>query len=100
MTNDLSASGIAASGLDLSEVFMFFFLMLGPFKILGPFAKMTRDIDDASRNALATRAVLFSTLALALATLIGESSLTNYGVSLNVLAIAGGLVLFLVSIRT
>jgi len=44
---------------------MFFFLMLGPFKILGPFAKMTKDIDDASRNALATRAVIFSALALA-----------------------------------
>jgi multiple antibiotic resistance protein len=99
-TNGLSTSGIAASGLDLSEVFMFFFLMLGPFKIVGPFAKMTKDLDDASRKALATRAIIFSGLALALATLVGEKSLTNYGVSLNVLAIAGGLVLFLVSIKT
>jgi small neutral amino acid transporter SnatA (MarC family) len=99
-TNGFSTSGIAASGLDLSEVFMFFFLMLGPFKILGPFAKMTKDLDDASRRGLATRAIIFSGLALTLATLIGEKSLTNYGVSLNVLAVAGGLVLFLVSIRT
>ena len=88
------------SGVDLSEIFMFFFLMLGPFKILGPFAKMTKDLDEASRRVLATRAIIFSGLALALATLIGEKSLTNYGVSLDVLAIAGGLVLFLVSIKT
>jgi multiple antibiotic resistance protein len=100
MINDLPNSGIAASGLDLSEAFMFFFLMLGPFKILGPFVKMTKELDDASRKGLATRAIIFSGLALALATLIGEKSLANYRVSLNVLAVAGGLVLFLVSIKT
>jgi multiple antibiotic resistance protein len=100
MINDLPSSGIAASGVDLSEAFMFFFLMLGPFKILGPFTKMTKDLDDASRKGLATRAIIFSGLALALATLIGEKSLANYRVSLDVLAVAGGLVLFLVSIKT
>ena len=100
MTNGLPSSDMAASGLDLSEVFMFFFLMLGPFKILSPFATMTKDLDEASRRALAIRAIIFSGLALIVATLIGEQTLTNYNVSLNVLAAAGGLVLFLVSIKT
>lgn len=96
----LSSSGIGASGLDLGEVFTFFFLMLGPFKILGPFSKLSKDLDTRARRALAARAIIFSGLAVTLATLIGESSLTRYGVSLNVLAIAGGIVLFLVSLQT
>jgi multiple antibiotic resistance protein len=79
--------------VDLGEVFTCLFLMLGPINVLGQFVKMTEGADDRFRSQLAIRATIFSCLALVAAALVGERSLRNYGVSLNVLALTGGLVL-------
>ncbi len=49
---------------------------------------------------IALRATLISTAALLFAGLVGENSLTNYGIPLPVLALAGGIILFLVALRT
>ncbi len=82
------------------KIFMMLFLMLGPIKILVPFVNMTRGSDPAFRRRLATRAVLFSTAALAVAGALGRSVLDNFNISLPVLALTGGLVLFLVALQT
>jgi multiple antibiotic resistance protein len=86
--------------VDLGETVTFLFLMLGPMKILGPFVKMTEEAEDRFRKQLAIRATFFSCLALAAADLFGERSLHNYGVSLNVLMLTGGLVLSAVAFQT
>ncbi len=44
---------------DLSQVFTFLFVMIGPIKLLAPFAKMTRNSDIKFRFQLALRAALF-----------------------------------------
>jgi hypothetical protein len=90
-------SSISSAHVDLGEVFTFLFLMLGPINVLGPFVKMTEGADDRFRRQLAIRATIFSCLALVAAALVGERSLRNYGVSLNVLALTGGLVLSVVA---
>src|SRR5262249_37160550 len=82
------------------KVFFMLFLMLGPFKILVPFVEMTRDSDAVFRWRLATRSILFSMTALALAGLLGRSMLDNFNISLPVLALTGGVVLFLVALQT
>jgi multiple antibiotic resistance protein len=82
------------------KIFIMLFLMLGPIKILVPFVNMSGDSDSAFRRRLATRAVLFSAAALALAGLLGRSMLENLNISLPVLALTGGLVLFLVALQT
>ena len=74
--------------------------MLGPINVLGPFVKMTKRADDRFRRQLAIRATIFSCLALAAAALVGERSLRDYGVSLNVLMLTGGLVLSVVAFQT
>jgi multiple antibiotic resistance protein len=93
-------SSISSAQVDLGEVFAFLFLMLGPINVLGPFVKMTEGAEDQFRRQLAVRATILSCLGLATAAVIGERTLRNYGVSLNVLALAGGLVLSVVAFQT
>lgn len=82
------------------KVFIMLFLMLGPIKILMPFVNMTRGSDAAFRRRLATRAILFSTAALGVAGLLGNSMLDNFNIAVPVLALTGGLILFLVALQT
>jgi len=95
------AEAVAArQPLGFKQMFLLLFLMLGPIKILGPFVALTRDFDAARRNRLANRAILFSAAALAVAALLGRGMLENYSVPTPVLSLTGGLVLFLVALKT
>lgn len=84
---------------DLSQVFVFFFLMLGPIKIVGPFVRITRALDDAARHHLAMRAFLISSASTVIAAVVGHTVLQNWHVSLGALLLAGGVVLFLVALQ-
>jgi len=80
------------------QVFTFLFLMLGPFKIIGPFAKITKEADPALTRRIALSATLFSVLALFVAAFFGESILVSYGIPVPILALSAGLILFLVAL--
>ena len=82
------------------KVFFMLFLMLGPIKILVPFVDLTRSSDPDFRRGMATRAILFSAAALALAGALGRTMLENFEISLPVLAMTGGIILFLVALQT
>jgi multiple antibiotic resistance protein len=81
-------------------ILLMLFLMLGPVKVLVPFANMTHSCDAVFRRRLATRAILFSAAALGIAGALGRSMLDNLNISIPVLALTGGVVLFLVALRT
>jgi multiple antibiotic resistance protein len=83
----------------LVQVWGFFFLLLGPIKIIAPFARMTEGADATFRRRLALRAFLFSTCIVLLAGTMGVQALRNYAVPPLVLALTGGLVLFLVALQ-
>lgn len=83
----------------LGQMFTFFFLMLGPIKILGPFVQITRKADTALTRRIAIRAFLYSCAALVLAVVIGEEFLRKFNIRVPVLAIAAGIILFLVALR-
>jgi len=85
--------------LDAGQIFTFLFLMLGPFKILGPFARMTAGAEPKLITKVTIRAILVSTITLLLAAVIGESMLTNFGIPLAILALAAGIILFLVALQ-
>ena len=53
------------------------FLMLGPFKIIGPFAKLTKGADAALTRQIAVQAILFSSIALLVAAFTGQYILTR-----------------------
>ncbi len=81
------------------QMFTFFFLMLGPIKMIGPFAKMTQGADLRLARRIALWAILFSMVALLLAGLVGESILPRFNMPLTVMALAAGIVLFLVALQ-
>ncbi|MFS8115999.1 MarC family protein [Rhizobium jaguaris] len=82
------------------KIFFMLFLMLGPIKILMPFVALTGNWDARFRRRMARRAILFSAAALATAGLLGRTMLENFEISLPVLAMTGGIILFLVALRT
>jgi multiple antibiotic resistance protein len=83
---------------DITHIFTILFLMLGPFKIIVPYAKLTEDADKVLARKIAIRAIVYSSLALLMAATIGEKILTNYGIPVPILAMTGGIVLFLVAL--
>jgi multiple antibiotic resistance protein len=83
---------------DITQIFFFLFLMLGPFKILGPFVQMTQHTTPAFTRQLAIRAIFISILAILIASFMGEQVLGNFGIPVPILALAGGIVLFLVAL--
>jgi multiple antibiotic resistance protein len=83
---------------DTTQLFMFLFLMLGPFKIIGPFVKMTQHATPEFTRQLALRAILFSILAVLVASFMGEKVMGNFGIPAPILALAGGIILFLVAL--
>src|SRR4051794_7943923 len=58
MSQDVAAPIV--QGFGARTIFFMLFLMLGPIKVLLPFANMTRGRDPVFRRRLALRAILFS----------------------------------------
>jgi multiple antibiotic resistance protein len=97
---DAAADPVPARHIPAAQVFTLLFLMLGPFKIVGPFLKLTKGADDRLARRIAVRAPVFSALALLVAGFLGETILNGYGIPLPVLALSGGIILFLVALKT
>ena len=83
---------------DLREVFTFLFIMLGPIKLLAPFAKLTAASSESESRSLALRGTLIATLTVLAASFIGQAILAKWNVSPGALAIAGGILFFLVAL--
>ena len=86
--------------ISAGEMLAFFFLLLGPIKILGPFVKLTRGAEPRFGRQLAIRGILLAAGALGAAAIVGEKFLDNFRIGLPVLAITGGLILFLAAMDT
>ncbi len=87
-----------ASSFDTREIFTFLFIMLGPIKLLAPFAKMTATHSAAESRSLAFGGALIATLTVLAASFIGQAMLAKWGVSVGALAVAGGILFFLVAL--
>jgi multiple antibiotic resistance protein len=82
-----------------SEIFTIFFVTLGPLKTLGPFVKRTHGLDDRVVRQIAVRAFLIAVPAIVIGSLIGQRVLDKWHVSIGALAIAAGIILFLVALQ-
>ncbi len=83
----------------IAHIFTFMFLMLGPFKIIGPFSKATQGADAALMRQVALRSTLFASIGLLIAAFLGEYILRKYGIPVTVLALSAGIILFLVALQ-
>ena len=83
---------------DNSQIFTLLFLMLGPFKVIGPFSKITKNADTALTRQIALYAILYSIVGLVLAAILGENILANFNIPIPILALSGGIIFFLVAL--
>lgn len=97
---ETAAGPVLPSQFPLGQVFTILFLMLGPFKVIGPFFKVTKGADAQSIRRIAMWATLFSAVALLIAGLLGEFFLSRYSIPLPVLSLAGGVIFFLVALKS
>jgi multiple antibiotic resistance protein len=95
-----AAEQASMASIGWKQMFLLLFLMIGPIKVLAPYVAMTRGMEPSDRHRLATRAILFSAAALTVAGGLGRGMMDNFNMSPNVLALTGGLVLFLVALKT
>mgnify|MGYP001817129223 CR=1 FL=1 len=86
--------------LELSKIFTFFFLTLGPKAVIAPFARCTSALSPAQRREVAITTTAISLLSILIAATIGLRVLTNWGVSSGALLIAAGIILFLIALES
>ena len=83
---------------DYSQIFTLLFVMLGPVKMLGPFAKITQHADPVFIRNIAIRAIFYSIITLTVAAFLGEKIIIRVAVPVPILALSGGIILFLVAL--
>ena len=82
----------------MTHIATFLVLMLGPFKIIAPFVSLTAGADATLERKIALLSIAFSGAALLLAGLFGKSIISKYGIPLPILALSGGVILFVVAL--
>jgi multiple antibiotic resistance protein len=80
--------------LSHGDVFILFFLTLGPLKAILPFARATHGTEPAFQRTVAWRATAIATVVVLVVALLAPLVLTNWHVSPPALAITCGIILF------
>jgi multiple antibiotic resistance protein len=81
------------------NLFIIFFVTLGPLKIIPVFVQLTHHADRTLRRQLAFRSTAIATLVILLVVLIGRNLLKVWTIQLPALIIAGGILLAVVALR-
>lgn len=82
----------------LVKTFVVFFLVVEPISLVPMFAALTRGGEPGYRRRMAYKSVAISALIFVLFAAAGDYVLTALGVTVNAFKIAGGLLLFLLSV--
>lgn len=80
-------------------VLLMLFLMIGPIKIIFPFAGIARHLDAAALHRVAAGAIGYAAVMVTFAGFFGGTMMENFKVSLPVLALTGGIVLTMAALR-
>jgi multiple antibiotic resistance protein len=93
------AEAQGAYRLSVANVFLLFFIMLGPVKAIGPFYMATHELEPSALRALSWKVFTFAVVAVLLAGLLGSSMLRKWQISTPVMELAAGLVFLLVALQ-
>ena len=85
--------------LSIGDIFIIFFITLGPLKLIVPFARRTQDMDDSQLRQTALHAAAIATVVAIGGSLLGKQMLLAWHVSIAALIIAAGIILFIVALR-
>jgi small neutral amino acid transporter SnatA (MarC family) len=69
----------ATALIGFGAIYTLFFITLGPLKILGPFAQLTRETDEATMRQVAVRAFVLAVIAVVAGGFAGRALLENRG---------------------
>lgn len=89
--------------MTLGMIFTAFLVMLGPTKMIFPFAALTAGVagmDEAKARRASAKAIGIACLTGIVAAILGQSILSKWGISLQALHLAAGLVLLLVALQS
>lgn len=81
-------------------VFTIAFVLLGPIRLIAPFARLTRGRTPADRHAAALWGALFATAICAFVIGAGETLVSKYALSVPALQLSAGLILLLSALGT
>jgi multiple antibiotic resistance protein len=84
---------------ELLKFFVLFFVIVEPISLVPLFAAMTEGADESFRRRMALRAVLIAGTVFALFAIGGAWFLQTMGISVAAFRIAGGIMLFLISLE-
>jgi multiple antibiotic resistance protein len=88
----------ATTPIGFGAIFTLFFITLGPLKILGPFAQLTRETDEATMRKIAARAFVLALIAAVAGGFAGRVLLESWGISVSAMLLAGGIIFALVGL--
>lgn len=83
-----------------SFFFTIFFMTLGPVKIIGPFAKITKQFPLKFKREVAIKAVIIAAGMCLFAALLGQNLVAKYNISVPALEIGAGMVLLISALNT
>lgn len=87
--------------LGASEVFMLLFITLGPpLKTPAVYFSRTHQLDPKTQRTLAFKTFLLGTVAVLIGGFLGMALRGNWHISIPAMLLAGGIIFFLVSLRT
>jgi multiple antibiotic resistance protein len=85
--------------LSWGDIFILFFLTLGPLKAILPFARSTRGTDLDFQRTVAWRSIAIATVIAVVVALLAPLVLTNWHVSPPAVSITAGIILFVQALR-
>lgn len=96
--------GIFEAGVEnqfsVFNLFIILFVTLGPLKLIPPFVQLTQNASRSLKRQLAFRSSAVATVVILLVVSLGRNLLRVWNIQLPAVAIAGGILLFLVSLQT
>jgi multiple antibiotic resistance protein len=95
MQSTLEATGLVSLGI----VFTLFFVTLGPLKLLGPFAQLTRDTDESALRQIVVRAFVIGLVAVLAGGFVGQFLLLSWNIPVATMELAGAIIFLLVGLR-
>jgi multiple antibiotic resistance protein len=85
--------------LSYGDIFILFFLTLGPLKAILPFARVTRGTELDFQRTVAWRSTMIATVIALVVALLAPLVLTNWHVSPSAVSITAGIILFSQALR-
>jgi len=97
----VAPAGFTTPLLGASEVFMLLFITLGPpLKTPAVYFARTHQLDAKTQRALAFKTFVLATIAVLICGFLGLALRGNWHISIPAMLLAGGIIFFLVSLRT